>query len=92
MKNEKLKPCPYCGGRKIGLSVKTTGRFSRRYYFSMYCEECHCYGARVLTEDIENANHLDRKKIESSEKYKALAIEAWNNRAQEGDNCKENEE
>ena len=71
-----LKCCPFCGGEDIGYSVKTTGRWERKYHVAMYCKDCNCYGKRVLVTPTENT----RYDIERNEEYKKLAINAWNTR------------
>ena len=77
MNEIKLKPCPFCGGEDIGYSVKTTGRWERKYHVAMYCKDCNCYGKRVLVTPTENT----RYDVEHNEEYKKLAIKAWNTRA-----------
>ena len=77
--NKELKPCPFCGGEKIGYSVKVAGsRWVTKYHVAMYCKECNCYGARTLITPAEEEHRLD---VEYSEKYRDIAIEAWNRRA-----------
>ncbi len=76
-----LKPCPFCGGRKIAYSIKTsTSNFKRIYHAAMYCEKCHCYGNRVLIYPVEDS----RYSVGRNELYKRKAIEAWNRRAEDG--------
>ena len=79
MNEVELKPCPFCGGNKIDYSIKTTGRWERKYHMAMYCKECNCYGARVLVTPTET----NRYDIEKNTEYKKLAIEAWNRRENE---------
>lgn len=75
-----LKPCPFCGGTKLGFSSKTVSRkygSCRAYHGSIYCKDCNAYGARVLSETIKNVypmQDVDFDKLESR------AIEAWNRR------------
>lgn len=71
-----LKCCPFCGGEDIGYSVKTTGRWERKYHVAMYCKDCNCYGKRVLITPTENT----RYDVEHNEEYKKLAINSWNTR------------
>lgn len=73
---DKLNPCPFCDSEKIGYSIKTTGRWERKYHVAMYCKDCNCYGARVLITPTEEC----RSDVEKNEEYKKLAIEAWNTR------------
>ena len=76
MSKLKLLNCPFCGGEDIGYSVKTTGRWERKYHVAMYCKDCNCYGKRVLVTPTENT----RYDVEHNEEYKKLAIKAWNTR------------
>jgi Lar family restriction alleviation protein len=76
MSELKLLPCPFCGGEDIGYSVKTTGRWERKYHVAMYCKDCNCYGKRVLVTPTENT----RYDVERNEEYKKLAIKDWNTR------------
>lgn len=73
---QKLKPCPFCNGENIDYSVKTTGRWERKYHVAMYCKDCNCYGKRVLITPTET----NRIEIGRNPKYKQLAIDAWNTR------------
>lgn len=76
MSEIKLLPCPFCGGEHIDYSVKTCGRWERKYHVAMYCKDCNCYGARVLITPTEST----RYDVEKNPKYKKLAIEQWNTR------------
>ena len=76
MSEIKLLPCPFCGGEHIDYSVKTCGRWERKYHVAMYCKDCNCYGARVLITPTEST----RYDVEKNQKYKQLAIEQWNTR------------
>ena len=79
-----LKPCPFCGGTDIRYSLKITGRWEIGYHASMYCNKCHCYGARTLTEKVPYRDYKGRTAIERDETIKRKAIEAWNRRAEDG--------
>ena len=69
-------PCPFCGSHNIGYSVKTTGRWERKYHVAMYCKDCNCYGKRILITPTETSRYDVERNIE----YKQLAIDAWNTR------------
>ena len=75
-----LKSCPFCGGNNIDYSVKTGGIYNkiRKYHIAMYCKECNCYGKRTLVKLTEE--ECSRYDVENNEKYKDLAIKAWNTR------------
>lgn len=79
-----LKLCPFCGGTDIRYSLKLTGHFDVRYHAAMYCNKCHCYGARTLTGTVHHDNYKGRTAIENDATIKAAAIEAWNRRAEDG--------
>ena len=72
----KIKCCPFCGSDKIDYSIKTTGRWERKYHVAMYCKDCNCYGKRILITPLETS----RYDVERNVKYKQLAINAWNTR------------
>ena len=78
---DKLKPCPFCGSTDIKYSLKITGHFDVRYHASMYCNKCHCYGARTLTKSIRHNDYKGRHQIEADESIRKQAEEAWNRRA-----------
>lgn len=80
--NKELKPCPFCGSTDIRYSLKITGCFAVRYHASMYCNKCHCYGARTLTENVSQYDYKGRTNIEQDETIKQKAIEKWNTRIQ----------
>lgn len=73
----KLKPCPFCGGEDIKFSLKTTGRWERKYHLAMYCNDCHCYGTRSIITPTEDT----RSQVEKNKEYEQIAIEKWNRRA-----------
>ena len=75
-----LKRCPFCGGKDIRYSLKITGHFDVRYHAAMYCNKCHCYGARTLTKTVRCEDYKGRTEIENNAEVKAAAIEAWNRR------------
>lgn len=81
IKGLELKPCPFCGSTDIRYSLKVTGHFDVRYHASMYCNKCHCYGARTVTEQVSDNDYKGRSSIERDETIKQKAIEAWNRRA-----------
>lgn len=80
--NEKLKPCPFCGGKDIGYSVKTSTESHeyRNYHLSMYCKSCNCYGRRVLVCVPEG---MSINEIETEVAFREAAECAWNNRESE---------
>ena len=75
-----LLPCPFCGSTDIRYSLKITGRFDVRYHASMYCNKCHCYGARTLTEKVNHNDYKGRHQIEQDETIKQKAVDLWNTR------------
>lgn len=73
-----LKPCPFCGSKKLGYSIKVASRTrdTANYHVCMYCKDCNCYGKRVLT----HVNDRCRRNVENNAELRKLAEEAWNNR------------
>lgn len=71
-----MKPCPFCGSRKLGYSIKVSSRTrgEANYHVCMYCKNCNCYGKRVLV----HVNDICRKNIENNIEFRKLAEEAWN--------------
>ena len=42
-----MKPCPFCGGTELDLSVKTRGDY---YHCVVYCKTCRAYGPRTMNQ------------------------------------------
>ena len=79
MKNDELKPCPFCGGRDIKYSTKSNHRGRKlQYHASYYCNTCHCYGSRVLSQNVEQRDYKTRREMEKSETLKNNARLLWN--------------
>lgn len=93
---DKLKPCPFCGSKKIKIdskSVKTgyngVGDIIYRATYSARCNRCHArggaVGGKVLS--LENYPRDIRYALPSWatiwEKLKAEAVEAWNRRTED---------
>lgn len=74
----KLKPCPFCGSKKLEYSIKVASRTrdTANYHVCIYCKNCNCYGKRVLV----HIDNICRKDIEDKIELRKLAEEAWNNR------------
>ena len=76
-----LRECPFCGGSNLGFSSKTVSRkygSCRAYHGAIYCKDCNCYGARVLSETIRNSYPMQEVDFDELE---SRAIEAWNRRS-----------
>lgn len=73
-----LKPCPFCGSKKLGYSIKVASRTrdTANYHVCMYCKDCNCYGKRVLV----HVGDICRRDVENNAELRKLAEEAWNNR------------
>ena len=79
---DELKPCPFCGSTKLGISEKSTARdygTAVQYRVTVYCKKCNTYGPRVLTEKVKS-NVYPRPFVDF-ENAKEKASEAWNSRA-----------
>lgn len=71
-----LNPCPFCGSTKIKYSLKTvTSNWERYYHAVCYCDDCHTYGPRVLSE-----KEISRHQVEKDADLRLKAEEAWNKR------------
>lgn len=75
-----LKPCPFCGSFDIKLSRKKSGHFKQQYQVSMYCDNCHCYGPRVLSDSFDHIDYENSSKAYNDNEVKEKAIELWNKR------------
>lgn len=90
--NEELKPCPFCGGKK--LKIESTSKktdFSRlnglnESRFSVRCNNCHSRGG-VSGGYTRNARYpltnTGYELFKSSEELISIAVERWNNRTNE---------
>lgn len=75
------KPCPFCGGTDIRLSLKKTGRFETYYHATLHCYNCRTFGPRVLSEKINSTSqYIGRYIVEKDNELEARAINAWNER------------
>lgn len=81
VKTPSLKPCPFCGSKDICYSTKISRHFEVRYFATMYCNKCHCYGPRTLSKVINRDDYKCRDDIAKDDTIKANAIDAWNRRA-----------
>ena len=80
-----LKPCPFCGGDKLGHSIKVSARKYNAesiYHCTVFCKTCHAYGNRVLGYSDEKYKYTKDEEVA----FKKLASEAWNTRPLE-DKC-----
>lgn len=64
-----LKPCPFCGGKKLTFIEERTGPIA--YQFSIRCDQCKSAAQGHLYMDAESATNS--------------AIKCWNERAEDGD-------
>lgn len=73
-----LKPCPFCGSKNLGFSLKVFSRqrYKTLYHACIFCKSCNCYGRRTII-STDNRSLSDADKIDAEEK----AIELWNKRA-----------
>ena len=79
MENKELKPCPFCGSTKLGLSerVNSRKRMEASYRVAVYCKNCNCYGPRILVKIKAPHTYPPLKDTNASRR---LAADAWNNR------------
>ncbi len=79
MKDDNLKPCPFCGGEEIRYSNKTVGdsqNYTKNIYgrrkVSLYCTSCKTYGPRLIVAGLSFNG--------SKEEGVFDALTAWNTR------------
>lgn len=93
---EKLKPCPFCGGKarltfkdlelKWGYGIDR----ARKYRVQAICNRCYSRGRPVKTDFLLNCNpwhtdyagccYADARQTEMVRPWAEKAIEAWNRR------------
>ena len=66
---DNLKPCPFCGGKAIHIATSTCSGY-------IYCSACDMATAKFWDEPMNKAE-------ESRRKWKEIAEEAWNRRAED---------
>ena len=73
---EKLKPCPFCGGKEIISTSMNRGKnySDKDFYFTVTCKEC---GAQISV-----GADLDKVPFECVEKAIEQARAKWNRRAE----------
>ena len=77
-----LLNCPFCGGDDIRYSTKVThGGRKLQYHASYYCNKCHCYGPRVLSNQVDQYDYFNRKEMEASMNLQENAALKWNKRS-----------
>lgn len=69
--NEKLKPCPFCGGEAVIKAVKKNDSFV------IWCECKECIAS---TESYCPRTNKENEVLENIEKCKNWAVKAWNRR------------
>lgn len=71
-----MKSCPFCKKNDIKFSVTTTQiAFKRAWHLAMYCNNCHCYGPRVL---VHQEGSMSRHTLQRDPQYRNMAEQAWN--------------
>lgn len=78
MKENELKPCPFCGSEDIRYSIKIAMNRGnkQRHRVAMFCWNCNCYGARTLID----TSGINRYAVEGDKRFEDVAIKAWNRR------------
>lgn len=72
-----MKECPFCNGKNLDVSMKTGTRLGNRFWHSsVYCKDCHCYGARAMLSKSVHDNITVQEKTELYEK----ALQLWDKR------------
>lgn len=78
----KLNPCPFCSNSKIKYSTKKSGSYKAEYYqAAFYCDACHAYGPRVLSQKFDG-KYSSGYSIRRDENLKIEASKLWNQQSQ----------
>jgi len=72
-----IKSCPFCASNKVMYSSRFSGS---QYRASVYCDTCHAYGPRILSESVKGMDYQKRRELQNCLILKKDAIEAWNSR------------
>lgn len=75
---ENMKPCPFCGGTNIELSVSVAirKRDTATFHCAMTCSNCKAKGPRYLFKTYDH----NRSNLENNEEIRVEAAKLWNNR------------
>lgn len=77
----KTEPCPFCKSSDIRYSMKITGNGgTKRFHATFYCNKCHAYGPRVLTQVFKWNDYDGSSKQRKNEDIKLQALNKWNER------------
>lgn len=77
-----MKPCPFCGGTKLDLSVKTRGDY---YHCVVYCKTCRAYGPRTILK-LDEGEYMYKhtsynESVLSNHSVREKAADIWNKRS-----------
>lgn len=70
---DKLKPCPFCGGKAFYLEKRAFTAAGIDVFLAVKCTECGCQTKDVKVTGVEN--RYERK---------SMAAVKWNRRAEDG--------
>ena len=76
----KLKPCPFCGSTSLKLESKHNGThyYTGTHSATVRCNKCHARGGTASVKvEVVKRGRID-------EETKRKAIDAWNRRADDG--------
>ena len=90
--NEELKPCPFCGWKKVTIAGKKVirgylwDRGVNKHIFYVKCNKCHARGgsASGLIPTYITKCKMPKDELSSYEEIKNAAIKAWNRRENDG--------
>lgn len=82
-KADKLKPCPFCGGKaNFYVKLASVEGFDRGWHFGIFCTKC---GTTTPRTDYKLAvEFADSGELLAAVDERSLAAEAWNRRADNG--------
>ncbi len=57
---EKLKPCPFCGSRRVRI-VSVGIKYERDHYWRVKCDSCHTYGSYEAMRNVNSREAAEAK-------------------------------
>ena len=89
-----LKPCPFCGGKKLKIEYKSSAPSKyyhnrvRHYTYSVRCNICFARGGAVGGDVLEMTTTLDIfEPCVTKEELIQQAVDNWNMRCDDGNLC-----
>lgn len=78
MKNEELKPCPFCGGKAVfRVRSNKSSHYSAGFDFEVKCVNCGAKLPKLYTAEFSLTDNGELKFLKDE---RVTAIEDWNGR------------